>query len=99
MKQADCIGAAANTGNQRARQLSRYGQDLFTRLASDYTLKLAHHQRIRMWAERATQQTIGIVHICYPVAHSFVDRVLQRTRAGMAAYHSSAHRPHPDNVS
>src|SRR5439155_14477389 len=53
MKQTDRIRAAADTGNQGARQFSGRGQNLFARFASNQALKLAHHQRIRMGTERA----------------------------------------------
>jgi hypothetical protein len=53
MKQANRVRAAADARNQRARQLACCGQNLFASFASDNALKIAHHQRIRMRAERA----------------------------------------------
>ena len=57
------------------------------RLAADHRLELAHHQRIRMRAERRAEQVVGVVDVGDPVAHRLVDRVLQRPAAGVDAAH------------
>ncbi len=49
-------------------------------------LELAHHQRIRMRAERRAQQVVRVVGTRHPVAHGLVDGVLQRPAAGIHAF-------------
>src|ERR1051325_5529161 len=48
MKQANRVRAATDTRDQRLRQTAFSFQKLRARLASDYALKITHHQRIRM---------------------------------------------------
>src|SRR6266446_3692147 len=45
--------------------------------ASNDAMKVAHHGRIRMRAEHAAQQIMRSAHIGDPVAHCFVDGVLE----------------------
>ena len=54
---------------------------------ADHRLELAHHQRIRMRAERRAEQVVRVGDIGHPVAHRLVDRVLQRAAAGVDAVH------------
>ncbi len=36
--------------------------------------------------------------VCYPIAHRFVDRVLERARAGIYAHDFGAQQPHAEDV-
>jgi len=55
--------------------------DLPSRLASDDRLEFADHQRIRMRAKRGAEEVMRVMRARDPVAHRFVDRVLQRAGA------------------
>src|ERR1041385_1865001 len=56
MKQPDRVRATADTRDQRIRQTAFAFENLRARLASDHALKVAHHQRVRMWSKRAAEQ-------------------------------------------
>src|ERR1043165_1126072 len=68
MKQPDRVRAAADTRDQRIRQTAFAFENLRARLASNDTLKVAHHQRVRMWTKRAAKQVISVGHIRHPIA-------------------------------
>ena len=75
----------------------------FSRICSfismtDAAMKIAHHGRIGMRAERAAQQIMSCPDVGDPVAHGLADRVLQRLRAGGNAAHFRAEQPHAQDV-
>src|SRR5690349_17020594 len=58
MKQADRIRAAADARHEHVRQPAFLFENLCARFASDDALKIAHHERIRMWSKRAAEQVV-----------------------------------------
>ena len=85
IEDADRVAAAADARDHRVRQAPGLLEDLRARLAADHRLELAHHQRIRMRAERRPEQVVRVARRRHPVAHRLVDRVLQRAAAGIHA--------------
>src|SRR5689334_11337342 len=98
MKQTNRVGAAADTRDQRIRQTTFAFQNLRTRFTSDHTVKIAHHERVRMWTKRAAEQVVGIGNIRDPIAQRFVDRILQCARTGIHFAHFSTEQLHAKDV-
>ena len=63
MEQAHCIGAAADTGHQRIRQLVGLVQALGPGLPADDALEVAHQHRVGVRAGHAADDVEGAVHI------------------------------------
>ncbi len=94
----DCVTAAADTGDDRIWQSTGLFQDLAPRFPSDHRLKLANHQRVRMRAERRAEQVMRVVRTRHPVAHRFIDRVLQRAASRIDALNPRAEQAHAEHV-
>ena len=88
----------ADAGHDRRRQPRLLGEDLRFDFLPDDALKVAHHGRIRMRAEHAAQQIVCGAHIRHPVAHGFVDGVLERPRARTHAAHLGAQQAHAVDI-
>ena len=63
---------------------------LLARLVADDAVELAHHPRIRMRAHHRAQAVVRRLDGGDPVAHRFVDGVLQRAAAAAAPASTSA---------
>src|SRR4051794_27160037 len=72
MEKSDRVTPASDAGNEDIRQSSLAFQDLAARFVSDYALKIANHHRIRMRAQRGTEDVMGSAHVRHPIAHCFV---------------------------
>src|SRR6266404_686566 len=66
--------------------------------ASDDAMKIAHHGRIGMRAENAAQQVVRGANVGDPVAHGFVDGVLEGARTGIDAANFGAEQTHAEDV-
>ena len=51
-----------------------------------------------MRAEHRAEEIVGVADVCHPVAHRFVDRVLERAAAGVDAVDLRTEQPHPEHV-
>ena len=98
MEQADRVAAAADAGDDRIRQPAIVGQHLRARLASDHGVEIAHHARIRIRAGDSADDVESVLHVGHPVAHRFVQRILQRLRTGGDRHHGRAEQLHAVDV-
>ena len=57
-------------------------ENLPARFHADDALKIAHHHRVGMRAERGAQYIMSGAHVRDPIAHRFVDRFLERGLSG-----------------
>ena len=73
-------------------------QDLLAGFLADDAMEVAHHRRVRMRSQHAAQQVVRGADVGDPVAHGFVDGVLQRARARLHAAHLGAQQPHAEDV-
>ncbi len=84
--------------NKRIRQTAFALQDFRASFFADHAMKIAHHHRIRMRAQRRAEQIIRRVNIRHPVAHGFADRVFQRAAAVGHADDFRAQQAHAKDV-
>ena len=98
VEDAHRVAAAADARDHGIRQASGQLEDLRPRLAADDRLELADHQRVRMRPEHRAEEVVRVADVRDPVAHRFVDGVLQRAAAGVDAEHLGAEQTHPEDV-
>src|ERR1700733_493525 len=80
------------------RQPPSSPNNLLARLLADNFLKIADHLRIRMWPQHRAEQIMSGAHVCDPIAHRLIDRVLQRAAACLNANHFSAEKAHAKHI-
>ena len=98
MKKTDRVAPAADAGDEHIRQTLFAFQNLPARFDPDHAMKIAHHHRIRMRAERGAEDVMRRAHVRDPIAHRFVDRFFQRRLAGGDGDDFRAQKTHPRNV-
>src|ERR1051326_2695097 len=98
VKDADLIRPATNTGNDCSGKFSFRFHDLCASLTANDFMEVADHRGIGVRAKHAAEQVMRGTNICDPVTHSFVDCVLQSTRASLDATNFCAQQPHAENV-
>src|SRR5919201_2383846 len=85
LENSNCVGSSANTRNDGRRKAVLGSQNLDTCLLADYGLKIADHGWVGMCAEHTAEQIMCRTDVGNPVAHGFIDGVLQRARARLYA--------------
>ena len=98
MEDADRVRAAADAGRDRIGQAPVLIEHLRARLAADDRIEVAHHHRIRMRPGDRADDVERIGHVGHPVAHRFVERVLQGLRARSHRHHLGTEQFHPVDV-
>ena len=98
VKDADGIRSAADAGDDRLGKLAFGLKNLLSRFAPGDLVKVAHHGGIRMRSQHAAQQVMRGAHVGHPVAHGFVDRVLQGAGTRIHAADFRAQQPHAEDV-
>src|SRR5713101_7336547 len=71
MKQADGVAPAADAGHKQIGKTFLALENLTARFDADHALKIAHHHRVRMRAERRPQYIMSGADVCDPIAHCF----------------------------
>src|SRR5262249_20755832 len=97
-EEPDGVRATADTRDHLVRQPALGREDLLARLLADHAVKIAHHHRIRVRAERRAEDVVRAAHVRDPIAHRLVDRFLERLLAGLDAAHLGTHEPHAKHV-
>ncbi len=92
------VTATTHAGHDGIGQTTGVPQHLRAGLGPDHRLKLAHHQRVWMRPKDRPQHVRRGGHIRHPVAHRFVDRILQRAAAAVHRRHRGAQHPHAEHV-
>ena len=97
VEQPDGVRAAADAGHQQIRQAAFAFQNL-RRASSPITFENRAPSGIGMRAQHRAEQIMRGAHVGHPVAHGFVDGILQRAAAGIDAHHFRAQQAHARNV-
>ena len=92
------VAAAAHARDDYIRRATERLGALLSGLVSDHRLKLADHQRVRVRSEDRAEQVVTVCHRGHPVAHCFVDRVLQRAAPGVNSLDRSSEQLHAEHV-
>src|SRR6185437_10213353 len=95
---ADGIRTTANTGQHGIGQAAFGFENLPTRFDADDSLEIANHGGVGMSTKHAAEEIVGCANIDDPIAHGFVDRVFQRSGAGIDAAHFGTEQAHAVDV-
>ena len=98
MEDADRVAAAADAGGDRVRKAAVFGQHLRARLAADDGVEVADHARVRIGAGDGADDVERVLHVGDPVAHRFVQGILERGRAAGHRHHGRAEQLHAVDV-
>src|SRR5262249_1442634 len=91
-------GTSADTGNEDVRQAVLFLEDLAPGFITDYTLEIAHHERVRMRAVNCAQDVMGGADMGDPIAHRFVDGLLQSLLACFDRNDPCTEHFHAENI-
>jgi hypothetical protein len=99
IEDAHRIAAAAHAGDHRIGLAARHHLGhLHQAFLADHALEVAHHHRIRVRAGHRADDVERVVDVGHPVAHGFVQRVLQRLAARFDRHHGGAQQLHAVDV-
>ncbi len=98
VEDAHRVAATADTCHHHVRQPSGGVKYLCARFRANHGLELPDHQRIRVRPQHGAQHVRGVGHVGHPIAHGFVDRVLERLAPGVHRRHRGAQHLHPEHV-
>ena len=98
MEDADGVAAAAHAGGDGVGQAAVVGQHLAPRLVANHRVEVTHQLRVRMRPGDGADDVEGVAHVGDPVAHGFVERVLERLAARMHRHHGRAQQLHAEDV-
>ena len=98
MEEADRIAPAADAGHEQVGQTLLAFENLLPRLEADDAVKVAHHHRERMTAQRAAENIMRRAHVRHPVAHRFIYGLLQRRLPRRNGAHLRAEEFHARHV-
>ena len=80
MEQTHGIRAAADARHARIGQTAFLLEHLSACLAPDDRVEVTHHHRIRMRTRHRADDVVRVVDVAHPVAHRFVEGVLEGLR-------------------
>ena len=98
------VAAAAHAGEHRVGLacmtclLREHLRHLLQAFLSDHALKVAHHHRVGMRSGHRSNDIKGVVDIGDPVAHGFVESVLERSAAAVDRHHGRAEQLHAVHI-
>ncbi len=98
IEETDGVRAAAHAGDDRVGLTADLLQHLHLRLLSDDGLEVSHHHRIGMRTRHRTDDVEGTLDVGDPVAHRFVERVLERLGPTFHRHHRGTKELHPVDV-
>ncbi|MDR8822196.1 hypothetical protein FEQ05_05940 [Burkholderia pseudomultivorans] len=100
IEDAHRVRAAADARNHRIGLPAREFGHLHLALVADHALEVAHHHRVRVRvrARDRADDVERVLDVGDPVAHRFVQRVLQRARARFDRHDGRAEQLHPVHV-
>jgi hypothetical protein len=98
IEDAHCIGAAADAGDYRIRLAAGEFRHLGLALLADHGLEVAHHHRVGMRAGHGADDVEGVGDVGHPVAHGFIQRILERLRSRLDRHHPGPQQFHAIDV-
>ena len=88
------VGAAADTGDHHIRLATCQFRHLHHTFLADDGIEIAHHHRIRMRPGHRADDVKRIFDVGHPVAHRFVERVLECPGTALHRHHGRAEQLH-----
>ena len=97
-KNPHCIRSSAHTCHDKVGSRAGRFIHLNERFVTNYTVKLTHHERIRMWPHDRTEAVMGGLYGRNPVAHCFVYCVLQCATTRSDTLYFCSEEAHTKNI-
>ncbi len=98
IEDAHRVAAAADARDDRVRMTARVLWHLRHAFVADHALEIAHHHRVRMRSRDGADDVEGVLDVRHPVAHRFVERVLERLAARLDGHDLGAEQVHAVDV-
>mmetsp|Transcript_59253 Transcript_59253/g.139760 ORF Transcript_59253/g.139760 Transcript_59253/m.139760 type:complete len:374 (+) Transcript_59253:221-1342(+) len=98
VEDADGVAAAAHAGEHGVGLAARHLGHLHQALVADDALEVAHHHRVGVRAGHGADDVEGVLDVGDPVAHRFVERILQRLAAALDRHDGRAEQLHAVDV-
>src|SRR5690606_15487062 len=98
VEDAHGVRTATHAGDHVVRLAAGHLGHLLDAFLADHRLEVAHHHRIGMRAGHRTDDVEGVVHVGDPVAHGFVERILERPRTRFHRHHRGTEQLHAVHV-
>ena len=98
MEHAHGVGAAAHAGEDRVGLTSDHLRHLHAQLLAHDGVEVAHHHRVGVRTGDGADDVEGALDVGHPVAHRFVERVLQGLGAALHRHHGGAQQLHAVDV-
>ena len=98
IEDAHGIRAAADAGDDSIGLACRLLLHLHQALFADHRLEVAHHHRVGMRTGHGADDVEGALDVGHPVAHRFVERVLERARTRLHRHDRGAKELHAVDV-
>src|SRR5205085_4013832 len=83
MEDSHGVRATADAGDHRVGLAARHLLHLLDAFLANHRLEVTHHHRVGMRPGDRADDVEGALDVRHPVAHGFVERVLQGLRAGL----------------
>ena len=93
-----CVRTAADTSDRVIGLAATLLLHLANALLADHGLEITHHHRIRMRAGNSADDVEGVGNVGHPVAHGFVQRILERLRTRFDGHDGGAEQLHAIDV-
>ena len=98
VEEPDGVAPSSYAREKKIRQAAFGPQDLFARLFSNDGLKVPHDLRIRVGPKNGAQEVVCRRDVGHPVAHGFVDRILERSAPRIYRGHFCTEQAHAKDV-
>ncbi len=98
MEHAHGVAAPTHAGEDRVGLAADHLRHLHPQLPADHRVEIAHHHRIGMRPRYRADDVEGALDVGHPVAHRFVERILQRLGAALHRHHRGTEQLHAVDV-
>ena len=95
---ADRVRPSTDAGDHDIGKSAKDRERLLARLAPDDRLEVTHHRRVRVRADRRSEQVVRGAHVGDPVADRLVHRILQGAAPRVHLAHLGAQELHAEDV-
>ena len=94
VEKSNGIAASPHASDKMIRKALLALKNLTAGFISNHPVKITNNHRIGMRTEGAAENVVGRTHICYPIAHGFIDRLFECSLPCRHPDHLRSEEPH-----